>query len=317
MQTACHRATRPQSALARDAASGILCALPCTQLAIMPPRLLEATIDGKLDALRKYVRDHLEELASGESSILKAVFAKRRNAEEARFYRFLHKNEARFTEAQCRHVHATLAMLAQHRESSSGAHPDARAVLEAVPVAPMPKLSGNERGELTTQEQSQSSGISQPVAALAPEPSAIGVLPASSCDDDVFGTGGDDAAFFAMIDNHIKREIAEGNPDWISVYGTEFDNAGRASTGVAKSQGATSDTSAGAAQPSAAAVAVQPTASDSIPKLVSDGHGQMGHWSEFGPTSYEAGGKFIPCPAIPAMKAAQLSDDLRSLRPRI
>ena len=164
-----------------------------------------------------------------------------------------------------------------------------------------------------------SSSAAKPAASsatLAPEPSAIGVLPSNTSDDDGIGMG-DDATFFAMIDNHIKREIARGNQDCISLYGTEFDSAGRASIGAAKSQGATSDTSAGAAKPSAADGAAQSTASDPLPTLVSDEHGHTGYWWEGGPTSYEAGGKFVPWPAIPAMQAAQLSDDLRSLQPRM
>ena len=285
-------------------------------VAVMPPKLSEARIDSKLNALREYVLDHLEDLASRDNSCLKTVFAKRRNDEEASFYLFLYKNEARFTETQRRHMHETLAMLAQRCESSSGARPVARIVSEALPVAPTPRPSGNERGELTTQKESQSSSVSQRVATLAPEPSSVGELLSSSSDDDVFGIG-DDAACFAMIDNHVKREIARGNQDWISAYGTEFDNAGRANTRAAKSQGATSDTSAGAAQASAAAGAAQPTASDPLPKVDVDEYGQTGYWSEFGPTSYEAGGKFVPWPAIPAMKTAQLGDDLRSSRPRI
>ena len=103
-----------------------------------------------------------------------------------------------------------LKQMRESAQSSSGdAHPVARTVSEALPVAPTPTLSGNEREELTTQEQSQSSGVSQAVATLAPEPSAIGVLPSNTSDDDVFGTG-DDATFFAMIDKNIKG----GNCSW-------------------------------------------------------------------------------------------------------
>ena len=56
-------------------------------------------VDDKLDALRTYARDHREELASLDSSCLKAVFSRMRNREEGRFYLFLHRYEARFTEA--------------------------------------------------------------------------------------------------------------------------------------------------------------------------------------------------------------------------
>ena len=90
----------------------------------MPPKLSEAAIDGKLVALRDYVRCHREELACRGSS---NVFAARRNNEESRFYKFLHKYEARFTEAQRRHLRETLAPLAQHRESSGGAQCAAKA----------------------------------------------------------------------------------------------------------------------------------------------------------------------------------------------
>ena len=84
-------------------------------VAVMPPKLSDAAIDGKLGALRDYVLAHLEELDARDSSCLKAVFAGRRNDEEARFYWFLYKNEARFTEAQRRHVSVTLEIAAMHR----------------------------------------------------------------------------------------------------------------------------------------------------------------------------------------------------------
>ena len=90
----------------------------------MPPKLSEAAIDGKLVALRDYVRCHREELACRGSSCMKDVFAAKRNAEESRFYLFLYKYEAHFTEAQRRHVRETLA---QHRESSGGAQCAAKA----------------------------------------------------------------------------------------------------------------------------------------------------------------------------------------------
>ena len=104
-------------------------------VAAMPPKLSDAQVDDKLVALREYVRDHLEELASRSSACLKAVFARRQNYEEAHSYLFLYKNEARFTEAQRRHVHETFAMLAEHRGSNGGAHPVARADSEALPMA--------------------------------------------------------------------------------------------------------------------------------------------------------------------------------------
>ena len=136
------------------------------------------------------------------------------------------------------------------QSSSGGAQLVAAAVSEALPVAPTPRLSGNERGDASSSagksaassaakpaassledspsakasnelsasaagsmSSAASSSAAKPAASsgtLAPEPSAIGVLPSNTSDDDVFGTG-DDATFFAMIDNHIKREIARGN----------------------------------------------------------------------------------------------------------
>ena len=162
------------------------------------------------------------------------------------------------------------SILTQMRESGQssrgGAHSVATTVSEALPVAPTPRLSGNERGDASSSagksaassaakpaassledspsakasnelsagaagsvSSAASSSAAKPAASsatLASEPSAIGVLPSNTSDDDVFGTG-DDAAFSAMIDNHVKGEIARGNQDWISVCGTEFDSAGR------------------------------------------------------------------------------------------
>ena len=140
-------------------------------VAAMPPKLSDAQVDDKLVALREYVRDHLEELASRSSSCLKAVFARRQNYEEAQSYLFLYKHEARFTEAQRRYVHETFAMLAEHRGSSGGAHPVARGDSEALPMASAPRLSGNEQGERPMQEQSQSSGVAR-LAAEVREASA-------------------------------------------------------------------------------------------------------------------------------------------------
>ena len=54
----------------------------------MPPKLSQAALAGKLDAIRDYVRDHREELASRGSTCLKDVFAAKRNAQEAHFYLF-------------------------------------------------------------------------------------------------------------------------------------------------------------------------------------------------------------------------------------
>ena len=87
----------------------------------MPPKLSDSSIDGTLDVLREYVRDHCGQLAPRGGACLKCMFAARRNAEEKRFYQFLHRTEARFTEAQRRHVRGTLALLAQHRGSDGGA----------------------------------------------------------------------------------------------------------------------------------------------------------------------------------------------------
>ena len=90
-------------------------------VAVMPPKLSDAAIDGKLVALRDYVLAHLEELDARDSSCLKAVFAGRRNDEEARFYLFLYKNEARFTEAQRRHGRVTREIVAMHSDAAIAA----------------------------------------------------------------------------------------------------------------------------------------------------------------------------------------------------
>ena len=100
-------------------------------LVFMPPKLSEEQIDGKLAALRDYVRNHRLEFASRDNSSLKALFAGQRNKEETSFYLFLHKNEARFKDAQRRHARETLALVTQQSEISGGAHPAARAALQA------------------------------------------------------------------------------------------------------------------------------------------------------------------------------------------
>ena len=92
----------------------------------MAPKLSPAQLDSKLKALRDYVRAHLADLASGGKRSLKAVFAKQGNAAETLFYKFLHNNEKRFSEAQQRHGDETLALLLRHCESSGDAHSAAR-----------------------------------------------------------------------------------------------------------------------------------------------------------------------------------------------
>ncbi len=42
-------------------------------------------LDGKLEALRDYVRAHLADLASGDKGYLKAVFANMRNVAQQRY----------------------------------------------------------------------------------------------------------------------------------------------------------------------------------------------------------------------------------------
>ena len=140
----------------------------------MPPKLSEAAIDGKLVALRDYVRCHREELASRGSSCMKDVFAAQRNNEESRFYLFLYKYEAHFTEAQRRHVSETLA---QHRESSGGAQCAAKAEQPAAGAEAVMKSvrdsSSSARGgfgqplakKARVAIEGSSSGGSQPAAA--------------------------------------------------------------------------------------------------------------------------------------------------------
>ena len=93
----------------------------------MPPKLSEAAIDARLDAVRDYVRDHREQLASRGNSCLRHLFAGRRNGEETRLYLFMYKNEARFTYDQRRHAHETLGLLRPPEASGNAAQAADRA----------------------------------------------------------------------------------------------------------------------------------------------------------------------------------------------
>ena len=90
----------------------------------MPPKL---DIDVKLKQLRGYIAANLSQLASGDRTTLKAIFAarKRESNADANFYKFLWSNERTFTDAQRAHAEETMAMVNRHRANSGDAHPAA------------------------------------------------------------------------------------------------------------------------------------------------------------------------------------------------
>ena len=130
----------------------------------MPPKL---DIDVKLKQLRSYIAANLSQLASGDRTTLKAIFAarKRESNADANFYKFLWSNERTFTDAQRAHAEETMALVNRHRANSGDAHPAAAVGHENSGVG-QPAARGftlaTEAGARGA--DAESSGISQPAA---------------------------------------------------------------------------------------------------------------------------------------------------------
>ena len=92
---------------------------------VMAPKLSPDQIDNKLVEIRHYVHAHVADLTAQGSASLKAVFGTPRNKKmvdckiKTSFYKFLWREEDRFTQAQRSHADETFVLLTQHRQISS------------------------------------------------------------------------------------------------------------------------------------------------------------------------------------------------------
>ena len=91
----------------------------------MAPKLSPEQVDNKLVEIRLYVRAHLADLtARGAASLQKTFAVSKKDIAmidspiRSSFYKFLWREEKRFTESQRNFADDTFALLAQHRQSS-------------------------------------------------------------------------------------------------------------------------------------------------------------------------------------------------------
>ena len=83
------------------------------KLIIMPQKLTEADVDGKLQHLRSYVMEYQKELSARRDTTLAKTLKQNRSLDEKKWYQFLHKRSDDFTPEQREHVEETFAMLRQ------------------------------------------------------------------------------------------------------------------------------------------------------------------------------------------------------------
>ena len=111
----------------------------------MPPKL-------KLENLHESVRDHVGLLASRNGGSLRACLRQTASAEESRWYHFLVRNEAVFSQSQNDRVRRAYALLEEHWSSVAP-----RAAVLPEPVAT--------QGEKPLADQGQATVLAEPVAA--------------------------------------------------------------------------------------------------------------------------------------------------------
>ena len=70
----------------------------------MPPKATNAEIDAKLDELRQFVRDQRETLSARRATTLVKSFRQNQSADERKWYMFLCKTAAAFTQEQAEHL---------------------------------------------------------------------------------------------------------------------------------------------------------------------------------------------------------------------
>ena len=77
----------------------------------MPPKLMAAQIDGKLNELRQFVQENREILAARRGATLVQSLRKNKSADEHKWYMFLNKKAADFNPDQAEHLKQTFALL--------------------------------------------------------------------------------------------------------------------------------------------------------------------------------------------------------------
>ena len=109
----------------------------------MPPKLTKADVDDKLRQLRSYVIECQEELSARRATTLVKTLQQKKSAEEQKWYQFLTKKSAGFTQDQTEHLQETFALLRPaNLVSSDGVRP--RSITEATvataTAVPLPRL---------------------------------------------------------------------------------------------------------------------------------------------------------------------------------
>ena len=115
----------------------------------MPAALTKSQIDGKLEDLRKYVRENQETLAARRGTTLVKSLRQKQSAEEKKWYMFLIKNGNGFTQKQAEHIKHTFALLKTASTASRTA---------------VPPRSGDEANALITEEEDKPLQLGVPSA---------------------------------------------------------------------------------------------------------------------------------------------------------
>ena len=89
----------------------------------MPPKATNAEIDAKLDELRQFVRDQRETLSARRATTLVKSSRQNQSADECKWYMFLCKTAAAFTQEQAEHLKQTFALLGAVSNASTAGVP--------------------------------------------------------------------------------------------------------------------------------------------------------------------------------------------------
>ena len=147
----------------------------------MPPKATNAEIDAKLDELRQFVRDQRETLSARRATTLVKSSRQNQSADECKWYMFLCKTAAAFTQEQAEHLKQTFALLGTvSNASTAGVPPPSSDEAEVLSrsVVPPPTDSASAAASSSTQNN-KTRGATKRVPSVATKPNAETTVPAS------------------------------------------------------------------------------------------------------------------------------------------